>query len=405
MTTLPILQEPDLSERLMQISHVVAESTDWKHALDEILPLLRPALIIDNLAIFEERGTPPALEAIFARAMGRGKSLEADIAWGENIATQVFNRRTNVTEMPEIQPATEQRNEHPYMLGLPLLQGEKSLGALVLIRFGGPVFTRKDERLASFLVSQIMLLLQRQIMQHDVDLLEVLRRQAYLQDSFVSMISHELRHPLGFIKGYVTTLMREDITWDAKTQGEFMTIIDQETDQLLEIIDNMLDSARLQSGHMTLEFQPVRLDALLNGVITLAKTHHPDLNIHLDVPAGLRPISGDPHRLGQVFNNLISNAHKYAPGSDIWITIKQEESGLLVEVRDQGLGIPPAFLPHIFERFFRNPEQSPNVHGSGLGLYICKQIVEAHCGEISAESPPGEGVTISVFLHFETPGG
>ncbi len=404
MTTPASSPDYELSDRLLQISRIVCNTMDWKHALDEILPLLRPALMVDNLAIFQELGTPPALEAVYARALGRGRSHEADIAWGESLANQVFSKRGNVTEMPATPPPPEERNEHPYMLGLPLMHGETCLGALVLIRFGGPVFTRKDERLANFLVEQIAILLQRQALLRDAEMLDVLRQQAYLQDSFVSMISHELRHPLGFIKGYVTTLMRDDASWDAGTQKEFLKIIDEETDQLVEIIDNMLDSARLQAGHLHMDFQPVRLDALLNGVATQAKNHHPGIVIHVEVPPGLPSISADPRRLGQVFNNLIGNAYKYAPGSDIWITINQAENGLMVKIHDQGPGIPPQYLPHIFERFFRNPEQDPNIHGSGLGLYICKQIVEAHSGTITAESLPGEGTTLTVFLPYETSG-
>lgn len=408
MSEIPLSSETELCERLMQINRAVAESADWKHTLDEILPLLRPALIFDNLAIYTisradlANTQNPPLEAIYARAMGRGRSLEAEIAWGENLASQVFTRRSRIMETPPPNQEGE-RTQLPYLLGMPLMDKNNCLGVLTIIRFGGPVFTRKDERLAGFLVTQVVLLLQRQEMRRQVELLEVLRQQALLQDSFVSMISHELRHPIGFIKGYVTTLLRKEIEWDNKTQNEFLQIIDQETDQLLEIIDNMLDSARLQSGHLELEFQPVRLEALMEGAITQERNRHPGTAIHLHSSPGLPSISGDPRRLGQVFGNLINNAHKYAPGSDIWVTINTETQGLIIKVQDTGPGIPEKYLPHIFERFFRNPDQDPNIHGSGLGLYICKQIIEAHSGTITAESPPGQGVTIIVFLPYSQP--
>jgi len=99
-----------------------------------------------------------------------------------------------------------------------------------------------------------------------------------------------------------------------------------------------------------------------------------------------------------VIENLLSNSQKYAPASKIWITISQDENKTQIDVKDQGNGIPEKYLPHIFERFFRNPEQSPTIHGSGLGLFICKQIIEAHDGKISAQSQPGEGTTIRIQL-------
>jgi signal transduction histidine kinase len=109
-------------------------------------------------------------------------------------------------------------------------------------------------------------------------------------------------------------------------------------------------------------------------------------------------IEGDPVRLAQVLQNLLNNAAKYAPGSEVWINIRNVENGVQIEVIDHGPGIPPQYIPFIFDRFFRNPEQEPNVHGSGLGLFICKQIIEAHQGEITVKSTPGVGSTFTVLL-------
>jgi signal transduction histidine kinase len=126
--------------------------------------------------------------------------------------------------------------------------------------------------------------------------------------------------------------------------------------------------------------------------------HNPALIVNTDFDNNLMPIQGDPHRLAQVFENLLANAAKYAPGSEVLITINQEGNHAHISISDKGPGIPEQYIPSLFTRFFRVPDQSPNVHGSGLGLFICKQILEAHQGEISATSILGQGTTFHILL-------
>jgi signal transduction histidine kinase len=112
----------------------------------------------------------------------------------------------------------------------------------------------------------------------------------------------------------------------------------------------------------------------------------------------IKTIQGDARRIGQVLENLISNAVKYAPGSTVFISVVELEHGIQIDVRDEGPGIAEKYQAAIFNRFFRLPENRPNVHGSGLGLFICKQIVQAHHGEIQLESRVGEGTTFHIYL-------
>ena len=181
----------------------------------------------------EHAGPLPA-----ARAAREAPSPRRRSSW-EAAGASACPVKEEARPLPSLPPVREEedadRTRQPHLLGMPLMRGKTCTGALVLVRFGGPVFTRKDERLAGFLVMQIVIMLQHKALEHQVEILDVLRRQAYLQDSFVSMITHELRHPMGFIKGYVTTLLRDEVEWDSKTQIEFLQIIDHETDQLLII--------------------------------------------------------------------------------------------------------------------------------------------------------------------------
>jgi signal transduction histidine kinase len=222
-----------------------------------------------------------------------------------------------------------------------------------------------------------------------------LKQQVQLQDDFVSTISHELRTPLGFIKGYSTSLLREDTSWDAETQKEFLTIIDEEADRLSLLIENVLESARLQSRTLPLRFQPLRLDAVIRDVTTRIRAHYKELVVKLKLESST-PIQADGVRVAQVFENLFTNAVKYAPNSPIDVGLTEAGQLLRVTFRDHGPGIPAEFLPLIFERFYR--VRSEKATGTGLGLYICKQIVEAHRGKIWAESNLGQGTTFFIEL-------
>jgi signal transduction histidine kinase len=230
--------------------------------------------------------------------------------------------------------------------------------------------------------------------------LQDLKRQMQLQEDFVSTISHELRTPLGFIKGYSTSLLREDTSWDEATQKEFLTIIDEEADRLSLLIENVLESARLQSKTLPLRFQPLRLDAVLRDVILRLRARHKDLDVSMELDA-VPPVYGDGVRLAQVFENLFTNAIKYAPGAPIVIILKQVYEDVVVSFIDHGPGIPKESLPLIFERFYRVRGEK-TVTGTGLGLYICKQIILAHRGKIWAESTPGQGTTFFIQLPIDS---
>ncbi len=383
-------------KHLYQISHIILNSKDWKLALDQVSAIIRSILIFDNLVVYLIK-QKDVVDVMYAKAMGRGKSAEAEIAWGEDLANEIIHeKKTTLKEPP--QDTRKERLEKPHILGIPLMVGDVSLGALLFIRFGGPAFQSEHIQLAEFIAQQITLLIDRQKLMKIERQLEDQDKQIQLQKDFISTISHELRSPLGFIKGYTTTLLRDDASWDHETQSEFLQIIDQETDHLQQLIDNLLDSSRLQSGLLKMKYQQLRVDNLVKDVLARETMHHPGLDTELAISQILFPIKADPYRLSQVIENLISNAVKYAPGSKIWVKITQDEEFTQINVIDNGPGIPEKYLTHIFERFFRDPEQSPNVHGTGLGLFICQQIIDAHQGKIWAESKLGHGTIIKVIL-------
>ncbi|MGZ6346160.1 MAG: sensor histidine kinase [Anaerolineales bacterium] len=367
---------------------------DWKKSLNALFILLRRKFVFDNLAIYLVEGTSNTPEVVYARAAGRGRNKEADASWGEEIANQVISSGKVTAVTPVKKPSTD-RTTMPHLLGLPIILPERR-GALVFVRFGGPKFTPEQMPLATLAATHAANALEQNILRESLTQLEHARHRAQLQDDFIATISHELHSPLGFIKGYTTSLLRSDTTWDTATQQEFLAIIDEESDHLLTLIDHMLDSARLQSGNMSMDFQPVRLDSLLRDMAQRVHGRHEGLEIILNL-ASAPPIQADTVRLSQVFDNLFDNAIKYAPGSKITISLQVKDSWRIITFADMGPGIPPEHIPFLFERFYRVPGQFSK-SGTGLGLFICKQIVHAHHGRISVKTAPGKGTAFRIEL-------
>jgi signal transduction histidine kinase len=296
----------------------------------------------------------------------------------------------------------QDRTRLRYSLGLPLSWGvENAMGAVVFIRFGGPSFKTDQIRLAEFIAVHVAQLLGHTHLVQRVANLEAERQLNRLQEDFIATVSHELLTPLGFIKGYATTLLRDDTNWDDNTRREFLTIIDDEADRLHELIENLMDSSRLQAGTLRMSFQPVRLDTFLKDMALRANSRNEDIQVRLDIRDIGINIQADPTRLAQVFDNLLTNAIKYAPGAQVTISLMKDKSHARVMVSDTGPGIAPEHLKNLFDRFYRVPTKSTSVRGTGLGLYICRRIVQAHGGEISVESVVGKGTSFHIDLPLQ----
>jgi signal transduction histidine kinase len=384
---------------LHDIFQEVQSKMDWRNALDTLFVSLRNSFVFDNVAIYLVDPRTKGLDVVYARAAGRGKTAEADVAWGQSLAIEAITKGTMILNEPKHVTGKTGRLGMAHLLAFPLLIGSKLSGALVFIRFGGPQYSELHIQIASLQAFWAATLIERRDLQEARAELNSVQRQMRLQDDFVSTISHELRTPLGFIKGYSTSLLREDTVWDTATQREFLNIIDEEADRLTRLIEDMLESARLQSKTLQFKFSPLRIDALVRDVATRINVHHPELQITFDLHP-LPPIRGDGTRLSQVFENLFSNAIKYAPASSIVISMRSATNKIRIAFSDKGEGIPQDYLPFVFERFYRVPGER-TVTGTGLGLYICKQIIMAHHGNIWVESVLGQGSTFFIELPVE----
>ncbi|MBE0670374.1 MAG: PAS domain-containing protein [Anaerolineales bacterium] len=219
-----------------------------------------------------------------------------------------------------------------------------------------------------------------------------------IKATFISIVSHELRTPVALIKGYASTLRRDDAKWDKHTISESLAVIEEEADRLSNMIDDLLDASRLQAGGLSLNHADVALPSLALRVSERFASQSPNHKIVTDFPANFPVILGDENRLEQVVSNLVSNALKYAPEGEIKISGETRPEQVIVCVSDEGPGIDARDIPHIFDRFYRSTNAVKRTKGAGLGLYLARAIVEAHGGRIWADSIPDSGARIYFSL-------
>jgi K+-sensing histidine kinase KdpD len=230
---------------------------------------------------------------------------------------------------------------------------------------------------------------------------KVMQGLDHLRSELIGNVSHELRTPLGLIKTAVTTLLAKDVEFDLHTQQTLLRGIDEETNRLENIVNNLLDLSRIDQRGLRLDCALTDLGQLIRKITTTMQVQTTLCHFAYDLPTRPLMANVDARRVEQVLRNLLNNAVKYSPeGGTITIKGQQDEGQLLVSVSDQGIGISPAHLKKVFERFYRvENEATAQVSGVGLGLAISRGIVEAHGGHIWVESKPGQG---SVF-YFTLP--
>jgi PAS domain S-box-containing protein len=221
------------------------------------------------------------------------------------------------------------------------------------------------------------------------------------RSEFVATASHELRTPLAAVYGAVKTLRRDDLDLDAKTANTFLEMIESETERLSTIVNQILLAGQLESGRVTLVESECDLGELVEGVVSAARVTAPDsVDFELEPNGAGVGLHCDEDKLRQVLVNLVENAVKYSPdGGTVTVAFGAQNGRARIEVRDSGLGIPETDYARVFEKFTRlDPGLSRGVGGTGLGLYIARELVERMGGEIAVDSALGDGSTFVVEL-------
>lgn len=221
-----------------------------------------------------------------------------------------------------------------------------------------------------------------------------------LRVAFLDSISHEIRTPLTSIKGMASSLVQPDVEWDDSTQEDFLTAIDEESDHLLRVFNDIVDMAKITGGALNLNCQPAYLGSIIEHLSVTLNNLTADHELDLRIPDDLPSTLADMIRISQVITYLVENAVFHSPfGSSIVLEVRALEDQLLIVVTDQGNGIPRNQRKSIFDHFYRLEENTQRRRrGSCLELAICRGIVEAHGGQIWVESQLGKGSALSFSL-------
>ena len=223
-----------------------------------------------------------------------------------------------------------------------------------------------------------------------------------LKSNIVANVSHELRAPLASIKAYTELLLDELEGDDRDLRQRFLKVIDQETDRLTELIGGLLDLSRLEAGQFVMKKEPLQVGEVIDDTLGLfdMQAQENKISLHADIQPDLPPILADRELVNVLIKNLVGNAIKFSnEGGRVDVVAREEGANLILSVIDQGMGIPPDDLPHIFEKFYRVWSTTESgIKGVGLGLVLAKEAAEAHGGQIEVESELGVGSRFIVTL-------
>ncbi|MBC7810639.1 MAG: GAF domain-containing protein [Burkholderiales bacterium] len=290
----------------------------------------------------------------------------------------------------------------------PLVAGGKWYGMLQLHFPQRHSLTEEDIRYIRGLVDQAAVAIDNiRLLEAEAKARRAAEKADELKLKFLAMISHELRTPLTSIKGFATTLLAEDVQWDAGSERDFLEIISTESDKLTDLIEQLLDLSRLEAGTLRILAESQSVQAIFAATNMQLESVTPEHRLSFDLPQDLPSVLADRQRIGQVLTNLAGNAAKFAPeGTTITITARRSDNEGLqnsaatmvrIDVSDEGMGIPISERELVFEAFQQVVEHSQN-KGAGLGLAICRGLIEAHGGRIWIQDREGPGTTVSFTL-------
>ncbi|MHC1783724.1 MAG: ATP-binding protein [Anaerolineaceae bacterium] len=364
-------------------------------------PLTGHARHIEVIASWTSRLSPPGSDTT--------ESLNEVNLFDELALTDLFHpsKSVVVTDIaknqrltPEVRVLLQEERIRTLVI-FPLVALGKWLGSLLVFFPEVIRFESIELRHIKVLVDQATTTLNNlQLLEIEAESRHEAERANEIKTEFLAMISHELRTPLTSIIGFTTTLLAEDVVWEPDEQVDFIQTIQQEANRLQELIDHLLDLSRLEAGRLAVSLKPHSLEAIIEDALPQLQTLTIGRTLKLQVPADLPPVNVDARRIAQVLVNLVRNASTYSPeGTEIHISAGVRKGVVQINISDQGPGIPPAEHKKVFKAFQRGSDVEEGLtQGAGLGLAICKGLVEGHGGRIWIKKKNSPGATISFTI-------
>lgn len=281
------------------------------------------------------------------------------------------------------------RFETRSILGVPMRTKEKTLGVIEAINKESGNFDQEDRNLLESLALQAAISIENSTL--------------FQQSDIVAEMVHELRTPLTALTAVANLLQRPDLPNEQRLN--LARTLHTEVNRLNGMTTDFLEISRLETGRTRFYREPVHLGGLIEECLQVirAQAEEEGILLEVNIDRSIIPVQGDRNRLKQVLLNLLTNAIKYnRVGGKVVVRLKQKGESLLLSIEDSGRGIPEEAIPHVFERFYRVPDQEKDAPGTGLGLAIAKRIIESHGGTISVESQVGSGSTFFIRLPCDT---
>lgn len=382
-----LMGEPNLEAALSTVAERLRDELDLAGAAIDLLADSGGPLRI-------AAGEPEATALLRGQDLGATRVLHAGPSpgSGEHAAAGHWVRLSR--------PAAGARPVHRLLDAVPVRAGERRVGTLyVLRRPSRAPFSATDDRLLSAVATQLGLAVERARLRREATDAEVLRRTDQLRTALLNAVSHDLRTPLASIIASASSLRQHDVAWTDAERAEFAQNIEDEAQRLNRIVGNLLDLSRIEGGTLRPEKGWYDLGALIEDVVGRLRPLTASHRVLVDVQDDLPPVPLDYVEIDQVLSNLLENAAKHAPaGTHIAVRAHQADDGVRIEVADNGPGIPAAWLPRLFDPFYRGDAARPRPKGLGLGLAVAKGLVDAHGGRIWAENRPDRGAVFVVTL-------
>jgi len=332
-----------------------------------------------------------------------GSNAPLDIEAGQHFAGRAFEQQRTIFSSHPVRDDPQgadvyRKGRVGAVIAAPITAGERRLGALVLSAERPPIFALADGELSQLLADQAAVILESRALIDHAAKVRAREEATRLKEDFLSAAAHDLKTPLTTVVAQAQFLERKAMR-DPSAPSDLLGLqrIVREGQRLAALVTDLLDAARMEQGRLVSDREPVDLGALVSEVCS--RQHASPHECELDVRGAIVG-NYDRKRIEQLLDNLVENAKKYSPeATPIRVEVWQHDGEARISVHDQGIGIPPTDLPKIFERFSRGSNvDDRKFHGMGLGLYICRGIVEEHGGRIWAESEIGKGSTFHVAL-------
>jgi two-component system, OmpR family, sensor histidine kinase KdpD len=413
LRTIDALRRERQTTTLYRLSQSLIGELDLDEMLMAIVVRVREVFALDSAAIMLRES-----ETLVARAVA-GDSLDltnpAMIELGrhvmetrESASREATRRRQPSPEAPGRAGADALALERlpPHVLVLPIETARRGLGALIVARHaGGASFDMEERRLLETFANQAAIAIDRSILSGEQTRAEILARSDALKSVLLSAVSHDLRTPLASIKASATSLLQPDVTWTEEDRRELLRAIDEEADRLDQLVADLLDLSRIDSGALQPAFAWYELSEVVYDALSECESRLKDHRVIVDLSPDLQPLWIDYVEIRRVLVNLLENAGKYsAPETRVTLSARQEGDNVLVAVSDEGVSVPPGEEERIFDKFYRIDARGRPI-GSGVGLAICRGFIEAHGGRIWATRNEGRGLTVRFTLPVTEPRG